>query len=373
MAYVVLLGLLLGFAVAAYRKALPWQDAVTVRLTTSAPGLELNPRSDVKFQGAIVGEVRSISASGGRAVVELALDDSMLRYLPANVDAAIIPKTLFGEKYVDLRLPAEPVSARLSEGDEITQTTTAVELGQVFRQLVPILRAVRPDQLSVVLTNLASALDGRGEQIARTLRQLDTFLGRVDPYLETFLEDLDLLAGTADIYSASTDDLRQLLDSSSALTTQVLLRGEDRLRAFLDGLADLSVLARETLADNGDNLDRLSADSRRLLALLDSYSVALPCFLQALHDGEILANQVFGARGPFTNLTLDLFVDRDPYRNPRDLPSSPSSDANDANLPDGVPGFGPRCVQYASYVYGLKSPAPYSQPLPGSAMPGGSR
>ncbi|HET7734535.1 MAG TPA: MCE family protein [Nocardioidaceae bacterium] len=371
--YLLILGLLLALSVAAYRKALPWQRAVKVTLTTAAPGLELNPRSDVKFQGAIVGEVRTITASGGRAVVELALDESMLRYLPANVDAAIIPKTLFGEKYVDLRLPSEPVEARLAEGDTISQTTSAVELGQVFRQLVPILRAVRPDQLSVTLTNLADALDGRGEQIARTISRLDRFLGRIDPYLETFLEDLDLLAGTADVYSAATDDLMQLLDSSSALTTEVLLRGEDRLRAFLDGLSELSEIARTTLAENAGNLDRLTGESRRLLELLDSYSVALPCFLQALHDGEILANQVFGSRGPFTNLTLDLFVDRDPYRSPQDLPGNPNSDANDSNLPEGVPGFGPRCVQYASYVYGLTSPAPYSEPLPGYTPPGSSR
>ncbi|WP_183094452.1 MCE family protein [Nocardioides stalactiti] len=372
LAYLLVLALLVTVCIAAYRKALPWQRSVMVELVTTSPGLELNPQSDVKFQGARVGEVRRVVSDGTKASVELAIDPEFMELLPANVDAAIIPKTLFGEKFVDLRLPERPSDALLAEGDIITPSATSVELGEVFRRLVPVLRAVRPDELSVVLTNFAEAVEGRGAQLGQTVTTVATFLRRLDPHLEMLLSDLDLLAGTADVFAAASGDLERLLRSVNDLSADVAVAGEDDLGAFLDGLDDLATTVRGVLRRNGDEIGRLSSDARRLLELLDEYAVALPCFLQALHDGDILANQVFGARGPFANLTLNLLVDRPAYRFPEDLPGQPGSDASNDMLPDAVQEWGPHCARYASYQLGLSDPAPYSQLLPGS-LPEGVR
>lgn len=363
--YLLVLALLVALCVAAYQKALPWQGAVLVTLTTSSPGLELNPQSDVKFQGAIVGEVRSIVSDGGLATVELALDPGYIDQLPSNIDAAIIPKTLFGEKYVDLRLPEHPDDVHLAAGDMVRSSATSVELGQVFGRLLPVLRAVRPDELSTVLTTIAEAVEGRGPQLARTATTVESFLERIDPHLQTLLNDLDLLGRTASIYSSSAQDISRLLTSVSSLSEDVAVAGEDDLRSFLDGLSTLAATSRQLLHDSGDDLGHLTADARALLALLDEYSVALPCFLQALHDGDILANQVFGARGPFANLTLDFLVDRPAYAYPDDAPGQPGSDASNGVLPGIVPQWGPHCARYASYQLGLEDPAPYSQLLPG--------
>ena len=55
---------------------------------------------------------------------------------------------------------------------------TTVELGRVLAGLFPLLRTVRPADLSATLAALATALNGRGEQIGETLEKLDAYLDR---------------------------------------------------------------------------------------------------------------------------------------------------------------------------------------------------
>jgi phospholipid/cholesterol/gamma-HCH transport system substrate-binding protein len=170
--YLAVIALLVLTSIQTYRKALPWQDTLEVELRTSTPGLELNPLSDVKLQGVRVGEVRTITSDGRAAVVTMAIDKEKAELIPANVDARIVPKTLFGEKYVDLLVPADAAEDRLADGDEIKQSTTSVEIGELFTQLSSILRALRPEQVSTVLISMARALDGLWATLAETAVEL---------------------------------------------------------------------------------------------------------------------------------------------------------------------------------------------------------
>lgn len=366
--YLVLIAALVTLSIAAFEKKLPWQSAATITLRTTAPGLELNPHSDVKFQGLRVGEVRSITSDGRTATIRLALDDSALRLLPANVDAAIVPKTLFGEKYVDLRLPASPSTARLSAGGEIRQSTTSVEIGTLFSDLVPVLDALKPQQLSIILNSLAQALDGRGATLARDVNQFRAFLVKLDPHLETFTHDVGQFTRTADIYADSAPDLLRLLSSAAGISRELLIPQEKDLSAVLDQTIATSGDVKHVLAQNAENLIRLSGRSRAVLAVLDQYSAALPCLLTGLHRFGILSNQAIGARGPFTNLIIDVISNNGPYKNPTDLPRNPKSDANNTNLPFGVPDWKPHCAQFSPEVLALEDAAPNSEPLRGTAI-----
>ena len=78
--------------------------------------------------------------------------------------ARILPKTLFGEKYVALQVPADPSSRSIQAGDMIPESQVAIEVEKVLSDLYPLLRTVQPAQLNYTLTALAEALEGRGEQ-----------------------------------------------------------------------------------------------------------------------------------------------------------------------------------------------------------------
>jgi phospholipid/cholesterol/gamma-HCH transport system substrate-binding protein len=366
--YLVVIAALIATSIQAYRKALPWQDSVDVTLTTTNPGLELNPLSDVKLQGVRVGEVRRITSDGTSATVELRLDPDLVDLIPANVDAAIIPKTLFGEKYVDLRVPDAPSSDRIAEGAVIRQSTTSVEIGRLFSRLVPVLRVLKPEELSTLLGSLAEALDGRGVEVAQTLNQLQGLSQALDPHLAALSHDLTQFSRTADLYADSAPELIRVLANASGISTDLLVPQEQRLATFLDNVISTAGLTQDVLAENSQHLIDISGRVRPVLAVLDEYSAGLPCLLKGLHTGDILLNQT-ASRGPFVNLTVDVIAQQEPYRYPEDLPSNPDSDANNANLPLYVPRWGPHCPEFSAEVRRLKDVAPNSQPLPGAPIP----
>ena len=74
-------------------------------------GLQLPKRADVKIRGVIVGEVRSMASDGDGAALDSRRSTRTRRAsIPSNVTARILPKTLFGEKYVELEIPEDAPS-----------------------------------------------------------------------------------------------------------------------------------------------------------------------------------------------------------------------------------------------------------------------
>ena len=102
LAFLVVLALLLGLSVALYKKA--FTDVAMVTLETDTAGSQLQEASDVKVRGVIVGEVREVEADVEGATISLAINPEYLDQIPADVTARLLPKTLFGERFVSLEL-----------------------------------------------------------------------------------------------------------------------------------------------------------------------------------------------------------------------------------------------------------------------------
>ncbi|GAA1934652.1 MCE family protein [Nocardioides marmoribigeumensis] len=361
--YLVTVVLLMATSVAAYDKALPWQRTASVSLRTTQAGLGLNQQSDVKYQGLLVGEVRSIESDGTASTVRLALDRDLVGTIPADVDAMIVPKTLFGEKFVDLRRPADrPTDRHLADGDTIEQSQTSVELGEIFDRLVPVLETLQPARLSAVLSSLADALDGRGADIARSLRTTRTLLRQLSPAYGDLVADFRDLATTADVYADAAPDLIRTFSDAAAIARDNLVPHEQDLAALLRSATGTSRVTEEVLRTNRDRLVALSGRSRPVLRVLRTYAREVPCILRTLEAGNRLANLAAGVRQPYIGLSVDMVVDRDGYDYPKDLPSNPRAEANDENLPRGVPSWAPHCPRLPQRVLDLpESPLPYSQ------------
>lgn len=369
--------LLMALSVLTYRKDLPWQRAVSVELITSQPGLELSGGSDVKLQGRRVGRVDTITTDGRVATIQLAIDPEEVARVPAVVDAAIVPKTLFGEKYVDLLVPdtaadgGTEAGEAIADGAVIRQSSTAVELGRIYDRLVPLLRSVDPAQLSLVLSGLARTLDGKGEQIGQVISQSHAFLGDLEPHLGALQRDIRLLGETLRGYRDAAPDLLTVLAETSTISAELLVPSEARLRELLDTLASTSDIATEVVDSVDGQIVEVTGRARPVLAVLDEYSGILPCSLRGLHRLDKLGNQVTGARGPFTLLSVDLLVQGDPYVHPRDLPTNPSSEAHNSNLPSLVPDWRPHCPRFGTQARQVEDAAPFSlEPYPGQATRG---
>jgi virulence factor Mce-like protein len=312
-AFLVVLALLLGLAVAAYQKA--FTTVAHVTLETDTAGNQLQEASDVKVRGVIVGDVREVNASADGATIELAINPDYLDQIPADVSARLLPKTLFGERFVNLEVPDSPGDDRLADGDVIGQdrSENAIELQKVIDDTLPLLQAVQPQDLSYTLGAIADALRGRGNSLGENLATTGEYFGQVNTVLPQLQDDISKLADFADTYDAAADDLLAVLDNLSVTNTTVVDQAEQLRRTFTVVDASSNVTAG-FLETNEQNLISLAQTSRPVLGVFAKYSPEYPCLLNGLTRFNPMISEAFGADGdPALNLNITVSL---PPRNP---------------------------------------------------------
>jgi virulence factor Mce-like protein len=284
-----------------------------VSLETDRVGSQLQEASDVKLRGLIVGEVRSVETTGRGARLGLALDPAMVPQIPAGVSARLLPKTLFGERYVDLVTPEGDAGRPIRAGDVIGQdrTTVAIELERVFEDLLPLLRTVRPEKLAATLNALATTLDGRGTRLGRNLVLADAYFKELNPRMPTIQADISGLADLASTYAVAAPEL---VRAAKALVTTntTIVQKQDSLRGFFAGTAGFANTTATFLEGTGDRIIRAGRVGRPSLALFAKYSPEYPCVATGL------ANWVKNIDGAWRNdafhITLEITPQRDGYR-----------------------------------------------------------
>ena len=322
-----------------------------VRLQTSSIGLQLPERADVKIRGVIVGEVLDFAADAEGAVVTLGIYPDKIDEIPRDVTGSIVPKTLFGEKYVSLIVPDHPSPQHLEAGETIGRTKVSVEVEKVLSDLYPLLRTVQPADINLTLNAISTALEGRGEQLGRNLETVDSYLRRLNPQIPALVDDLRLTARVSDTYSGVMPQIAQILDNT-VKTTGTLEARQERLHALFDDVSALSDTARGFLDRNGDNLIRLSqigADEFRVFA---KYAPEYTCLTKGIVNAGKLQAQAF--RGFELHIVLETLPHQPRAYGPQDkphfgedrgpaclhLPNPPWSQANPVrhqpNFDDGV-------------------------------------
>ncbi|MEU0783017.1 MCE family protein [Streptomyces sp. NPDC006173] len=283
MAFPLVTALLIYGTIAVYDKKFVDSDPITVE--TGSVGNEMHRGAEVKLRGVVVGEVRGISSAGNGARLSIALRPGVLHDIPSDVRAQMLPTTLFGERYVALVPPAAPSSTALAKGAVIRQdrSASAVELQQVLDDVLPMLTAVRPTELSQTLSAVSQALEGRGEKLGATLSELDRHLARFNPQLPALNRDLKELVKVSHVYAdAAPDILTALTDFTT--TTGTLAEKEGDLSRTFGATTRTAEDVTSFLRQNKDNIIRLSATSRPTLRLLAEYSSEFPCTLRTLAE-----------------------------------------------------------------------------------------
>ncbi|MFC9682455.1 MCE family protein [Streptomyces sp. NPDC056948] len=342
--FLAVLALLLALSVAVYRQA--FTPVVRITLEADSLGNQLDPRADVKLRGLLVGEVRDVHADGGKARLDIALKPEYVESIPSDVHALLLPKTLFGEKYVDLVAPARSSARPIRAGDVISQdrTRVGIELQQLMNDLLPLLRTVQPAKLNATLSAFATALEGRGDRMGDNLTRLEDYLRRLNPHLPSLTEDIARFAEVAEIYGDAAPDLMDIL-RNSVTTSRTIVEQKDRLAAALKSTATVAGTTEDFLDTNGDRLITLGRVSRPTLELFARYSPEYPCLLAGLVRQEEASEQAF--RGGKMHITLEVVRPRGAYEpgeephygersgpHCRDLPHPPVP-APGAHLDDG--------------------------------------
>lgn len=248
----------------------------------SAAGQGLQNGSDVKIHGINVGQVTTVHLVDGEAQVNMALHDG--EKVPTDASATIRPKTLFGEKFVDIDPgPHEASGPFLKNNGFIKQTTGGFELEQVLTDAYPILKAIRPEDVTTLLDTLAQSGQGLGPEVNRQIaafQQISDVNVAHDADTRQFLDDLarlsDSLANSAPNLVAGSKDLNVALPD---LNSQA-----GNLTTVLDQLSRLSSDTADILEANRGFLNKSATEGGKTLQVLYDNRNQLPAVINGLRQ-----------------------------------------------------------------------------------------
>ncbi|TIC87929.1 MCE family protein [Nocardioides sp. GY 10113] len=294
---------------------------VRVRVLLPTVGDTLGVNSDVKYQGLRVGRVVSVDpgvdgADGPSAEVLVQAESADL--IPAAVRARVLPGTLFGGEYVDLVLPAgrggvvttaasrgSGGAAPLTDGDIVAADTSraTLRLMDTFETTQRLLASIDPGAWDEALSQLAAALDGRGRDLRRMIRDGDDFLARWAALEPRVFGSLDLAAEAsdtvADVEPAFVSALEDSLPMARTIVGQEkriqrLATGTTELLEGTEGVDGLTAFLAEHRAETARALDGLAATLRvfadrhpAFAALLSKAPRVLTNGAAAVQDGKI--------------------------------------------------------------------------------------
>jgi ABC-type transporter Mla subunit MlaD len=228
----------------------------------------------------------------------------------------LLPKTLFGERYVALQVPdglAGAADQPIRAGDTISGGKDAIEVERVLDDLYPVLLALHPEDLKATLTALATALQGRGKQLGDNLASLNRYLSSFNPKVPKLVDDLDKLGKVALLYNDAAPDLLSSLNNLQT-TSRTITQRPQALDQLLTSATGTSNELDKFLNANGDYLIQVSASSAQILQLLAHYSPEYPCLATGLANLEPRLEQAFGGGQPGLHITLEMVKSQGKYK-----------------------------------------------------------
>jgi virulence factor Mce-like protein len=146
--------------------------------------------ADVRVSGVAVGKVTAIShdpKSPGYSVVTLQISNAQAVPVYSNGFAKVRPKTLLGEKYVDLTVGSSTTAEAIATGGylPVAETGKDVSNDEIFNAFDSQTRA----QQQQVLAALDSATKGRAGDIQSILPQLQEVVANLTPVAQVYEKD----------------------------------------------------------------------------------------------------------------------------------------------------------------------------------------
>lgn len=222
--------------------------------------------SPVTYRDVRVGTVVEAARSGtGDATdeapeVRVRIDRKWLGKLPRDVVATVGPISIFGNQYVQLLATDDGGPAGLPD-DAVVPAYDASRnpsLQGTFVALNDVLKEVSPARLNAGLSGLATALQGQGAELGKTLVATNDYLGIMLPLWPTLVENLGELATFAGGLSDITPEFLSLIENASTTATTVR-ENADSFRSLVSNGARLSTtsaaLLRSTMDAYADSVD----------------------------------------------------------------------------------------------------------------------
>jgi len=267
----------------------------------------LNNGDSVKVAGVIVGKVDSIKVvdgpdtGSGRAQVRFSVYKSVR--LPANTSASIRWRNLLGQRYLYLNPPApgDAVPTVLRNGDHIADTTSVVDIGELFNELGPIITALNPDEVNQFIDAISGALLGNEQNLDQTLDNLATVTASVashDAEIGRLVGNVNTVAATV---SSRDQEITTVLDNLVAIS-QTFSSNTQIVDDAVTNLSEVSTNLNRLLNDNQTQISQILTN---LGAVLNVVVDRLPTINAVLSEFPNAAQSLLalGDVGQFLSLT----------------------------------------------------------------------
>lgn len=275
-----------------------YDDGYQLVGTFEHAGQGLIPGSDVKYRGVNVGEVDSIRLVDRQAEIRFTIDPGF--EVPVGAEVVVRPKTIFGEKFLDLTFPEASDGPYLHEGDEVTHTGAATEVEDLFAAAQPLLEAIDEQELADLVASMARTANGLGDDIGRSWESGAETTAFLNDTLDAQLTALRSAADFQEAIRTVGDDFNTISANNNLALPEFNRARADfeqalvSLQGFGDHLADLIQGTRpdlDRIFDSGDNVMRVlishEADVADVVDGLANYVAAFAGGLSAerLPDG----------------------------------------------------------------------------------------
>ncbi|GGO93928.1 hypothetical protein GCM10011584_33760 [Nocardioides phosphati] len=279
--------------------------AATARVMTLGDSLGVN--SSVKFRGLRVGRVVSLDSArdaDGLYRARVVIEDQYARDIPAGALARVVPGTLFGAEFVELRdtagIPGHRGTVRaettggasIKDGDVLQADTSdeSIRLMDTFSALYRIIDAVDPAAVDMAMSQLAGALDGRGDDLRRGVLRISKLVDDSSGVEPTFYRDLDLLSRNLGMLANVEPDLAASLRNSLPLARTISAKAKQIDAAMLAGnrlLATVSTFLEKEGPTLVRFLDELRPTYDAFVAGRGPFEAMLAKAPTVLHNGAV--------------------------------------------------------------------------------------
>lgn len=223
----------------------------------------------VRFHGVKVGAIGSIEAGPQSSRVGLTIDRAAIGRIPATVMVRVLPRTFFGDIYVQLApTPGSPSTGgpALAPGAQIAvdDGPDAINLYNIFTKLSDLIAEVKPAEVNIALAAVDKAIGGRGDQLGMMIDDWWTASRELESTIDRFIDATPQFARVVESLKRATPAMMETLASVADIS-----------RGIVDKAGELGEFFAAASGYLGSVGPFVAKQRKNLITVLDSTGIIL--------------------------------------------------------------------------------------------------
>ncbi|WKG04550.1 MCE family protein [Mycolicibacterium sp. HK-90] len=270
--------------------------------------------SPVRYHGVNVGRIAEIESGTHTSRVRLAIEPDSLGVIPSSAVARIVPRTFFGDIYLQLvDAQGNRSTTGLKPGDTVAidDSPDAMALYDVFTKIVELFSQIKPERMQTALTAISQSLRNRGEQLGTTIDNLSASAAVLTPTLVRFLDTTPQFRDVMASLNTATPDILSTLSAATSVSDR-MVADQTKFASALDGFARFSSVLTSFLSDHREQLITVVDSAGKIMATTAAQPLGLVDTLAGAQSFGEAGAKVF-ATGKFNITAVATFAGPMPY------------------------------------------------------------